>query len=591
MNVNNEINNENYIEIELTEIDGDYNITSINLQGKANIDPATSKVVDGIVYINITPLVEEYRKIPSNFKLSVKAVGNNAIGLTCNHYSDECDIDIPSKPENLEYTSDLGEVKWNSESDTKFELTIIYGVGADVGYVLEPNYENIQRERITVENPTVDDYYKDVIIISKNCAIYETNNNITVIKYYLNYMCNEIRSIEVAGLSDDETISSESITITPEDAYCKTFAGGDGTESYPFEINDGNKQFGNINYYSDKHFKLTSDIEVSSKYIKTFSGKFYGNSKKITINGYQQYEGDDGTQISLIGKVLEGAIIQELTIDIAFEILNLMGLDTCNMSLFVYENCGTIQNIIINKSNSEALQIKNYGTLKIASVVFSNENEVIRCLNNVSISGQLNEKTYIGGVAYTNSATISKSGNNGLLCGTVIGGVVMNLVGGTIDQCYNKGELKQNCQSKFDKVSRDIAGIANFMSNNASITNSYSEIYLTAEDGCNTDVFAGIVVVVGGGCSIQNCYVYIDESQSGLGPNSQNYLFYNLDAYSSVLKQVENLGYCNLTSTDFDLGSNVMIDRDTWLEIEDVKEKFSSYNTTSKKVVLKWESN
>ena len=271
----------------------------------------------------------------------------------------------------------------------------------------------------------------------------------------------------------------------------KVFLEGEGTSSSPALISDLTelemfRDVANagvlVDCYSmySVYFKLTDDIDLSSKYgpdiggkevswepigyIVGFRGTFDGGGH--TISGLYINNPNENRYVGLFSMVDRNSTVKNLTVD-----------GTVTSSSFgagiVGRNWGTVENC----HNSCKLIVRNSS----GGVVGNNEGGIVtNCYNTGDISGSNN----IGGVVGCNGygGTVTNCYNTGDISGSNnIGGVVgRNNDGSTVDSCYNTGNISGS------------GAIGSIVGRNreSNVTNSY---YLsdTAASGIGDDDDAG----------------------------------------------------------------------------------------------------
>ena len=212
------------------------------------------------------------------------------------------------------------------------------------------------------------------------------------------------------------------------------FAGGDGSESNPYQIATAD-QLNEVRYYLDDfrhYYKLTADIDLSSydnwepigSFTTNFNGKMDGNGFKITnLKIDRQGQVDIGlfgcstgiiTNIILIGVVIVGGV-------------NVGGLAGDNLS-------GSISNSYATGSVT--------GTDRVGGLVGSN---VIGTISNSYATGSVTGNDKVGGLVGSNyySGTISNSYATGNVSGNQnVGGLVgHNDLLGIISNSYATGSV------------------------------------------------------------------------------------------------------------------------------------------------------
>jgi hypothetical protein len=239
------------------------------------------------------------------------------------------------------------------------------------------------------------------------------------------------------------------------------FAGGDGSEIHPFEI-ETLTQLQEVRNYTDQHFILIADIDASETSswnggqgfnpigddIVNFTGTFDGNGHTIS---YLTIDREDDWYLGLFGYI-EGGTIENVTL----QNVNVSGNE--RIGGLIGRTNGLVQN---SSSNGQVTgrnhvgglvglnrgQIQNsYSSGEVSSsnnaggLVGSNINEVNSSYSTSNVSGTLHR---IGGLVGENSGNIIKSYATGeVLATTTVGGLVgWNRLSGEINESFSLGDV------------------------------------------------------------------------------------------------------------------------------------------------------
>lgn len=243
------------------------------------------------------------------------------------------------------------------------------------------------------------------------------------------------------------------------DYAASSFEGGEGTAESPYliktaeqlaklakDVNEG------VSTYEDTYFKMVADIDLDGHdwtpigYNRTvgdgddavneradFSGKFDGNGCKISnlyIPGLPNYK-----SMGLFANTSQTFELRNLTIE-SGEITGEMV-----VGAFVGSNDGLVENCV-NKANVSCFYYYSGG---ITGSNYKN-GTVRQCINYGYIlagSGGSNGMS-AGGVTGSNYNLVEECANYGDVetLGTGAGGIVELLEGGTVRNCFNRGEIK-----------------------------------------------------------------------------------------------------------------------------------------------------
>ncbi|MDO5522172.1 MAG: hypothetical protein Q4G58_16880 [bacterium] len=299
-----------------------------------------------------------------------------------------------------------------------------------------------------------------------------------------------------------------------------SFASGMGTVSNPYKI-ETPAQLNEIRNYSDKHFVLVNDIDLSQdrktrdwQPIKTFSGSLDGNGYSIK-NLYVEQEN------SSVGLIVEAS---NATIkNVSLTDVNLSGKNTAGLvvkvpsgSQLTIDGCNVV-GTLKGKQVSAGLVAQAYGKVAIRNV---SANGTIEGGLLGGIIGEMNE----GQVTYaTYKGSISKTGYSYYYSlGGIVGQINTNTTNALIDSCdveatlsngggivgsANGGSIK-NCtmQGSINGYGGGILAVSTSFygeeKNRIQVLNCTNKADITIGGG------GGIVGQANDGCTIKNCINY-----------------------------------------------------------------------------------
>lgn len=262
------------------------------------------------------------------------------------------------------------------------------------------------------------------------------------------------------------TLTSDlSVTVYLDDS---PFAGGIGTDSYPYQVSDV-YQLQSIKDYTDKHFVQINDIDASDTQtwngglgfepigdeLINFSGVYNGNTYKIV----NLYIDRNTVYVGLFGKIEAAQIINVSLID--FTISNTgrwVGGLVGYMNLSSIQNSSTSGEVVGNDYEVGGLVGANYGGNIKNSFSETNVNGGYRVGGLVGLS--------------SSNSTVVNSYSSGDVNGIEeIGGLVgVNVNGGEISYSYSNGVISGN---------NDVGGFVGV--NGASIVSSYWDTQSTSQ--------------------------------------------------------------------------------------------------------------
>lgn len=299
-------------------------------------------------------------------------------------------------------------------------------------------------------------------------------------------------SYYVVALYDQElSIPSNSVTVT-------RFSGGTGSAFNPYQIAIPAQLNCMRNYLNDNSasFILLNDIDltascapggefynfgqgwipVGSSSLNAFSGKFYGNGKKITGLQINRIANNQG----LFG-YLQSAIIQDLEL----ENVNITGTIGCG-GITGIQASGLIINCQVSGSIS--------GTWRIGGIVGEQQSNIKNCHSSGTVSGS----QYIGGISgdmSSNGASATNSSSGSIVTGfsgTYIGGFA-GYGNGSLTNCHASGNVSGGSE---------VGGLIGTTHVSATVNACYSLGSVQA----NGDNAGGLIGKIKGKSYINNCY-------------------------------------------------------------------------------------
>ncbi len=240
------------------------------------------------------------------------------------------------------------------------------------------------------------------------------------------------------------------------------FAGGEGTESNPFEIENAD-QLNNIRGYPDKHFILTQDIDLAK----------FGSGE-----GWEPV----GTNNDPFTGTLEGngKIITSLKMDAS---------DKNNLGLFGCLGAGAeLQGIVLE-------EVEIHGQFVVGGLAALNQGKI----KNSSVTGTIKGAEGVGGLVGKNEEDIYRSGTSGeKVVGAKNVGGLAGLNVGTIERCFSSIEVEGIAASP-----SNIGGLVGENTEggyvktswaSGTVRGSYNVGGLIGENGCQTREVRGSVL-------------------------------------------------------------------------------------------------
>ncbi|MBO8436783.1 MAG: hypothetical protein IAA97_07395 [Spirochaetes bacterium] len=314
------------------------------------------------------------------------------------------------------------------------------------------------------------------------------------------------------------------------------FHGGNGSESYPFEISNSQELINFVervnakDSISTQNFELINDINLTEPIdsIFTFSGTFDGNEKSIigfknkayadleTYKDAGNYVMDDTRTFSAFIQALNGGTLKDVT----FEDFNITAPPSSSRSehrymavaVGVLSNGATIDNVIIGEGSLTSPVRAGGIAAYVKNTDGSNAvNHILNSINNADISTEELTNTYgtAGGILSTTAAggTVLVSGceNTGTIIGYVAGGIAGDIQnnrdkGMTDDGTEINGILIENCHNTGAIKGVEYAGgiLGNFWNGAAgdikSSTNGNTVEYYAQSGLSNSSVKLGGIV-------------------------------------------------------------------------------------------------
>ncbi|WP_275901145.1 beta strand repeat-containing protein, partial [Paenibacillus periandrae] len=260
-------------------------------------------------------------------------------------------------------------------------------------------------------------------------------------------------------------------------AYAEGFAGGQGSQSDPYQIATA-AQLDEVRNHLDASFKLIADIDLNvSPYkdaqgwvpigndISPFTGNMNGKGYKITNLTINRSSSD---YIGLFGATDSNSVITNIKLeDISVQGQNYVG-------GLVGDNQGTISNSYTT-GNSTTVSVS--GSQNVGGLVGVNE---FGSISNSYATGNVNGSDYYAGglVGNNYSGSISNSYATGSVNGNnSVGGLAGNIFFGSINNSYATGRVNGNIY---------VGGlVGNNINNYGTITNSFYNIDTTGQPSGN----------------------------------------------------------------------------------------------------------
>ena len=261
--------------------------------------------------------------------------------------------------------------------------------------------------------------------------------------------------------------------LTASAADFANAAGGTGTEGDPYQIST-----------ADQLKALAEAVNGGEAY----SGTYFKLTEDINLNGS---EDDQWTPIGDESKAFDGTFDGG-----GYEITGLYidDPDSAYQGLFGYVGSGgTVKNLSVSGN----ISVRGF----VGGIVGLNKGTVENCYNTGSVTGNY----YVGGIAGRNYGTVTNCYNTGAVSGNYhiggnVGGVVgSNEDGGTVKNCYNTGNVKDET----DGLSNTgyVGGVVGY-NNNSTVENCYNTGSVTSE-GQNVGGVVGYNYRSG---TVENCY-------------------------------------------------------------------------------------
>lgn len=510
--------------------------------------------------------------------------GTNTLFLSSS-YSDYTTVTLPPKVSTIKFENGL--VTWGWEDGeapegamnvklqneyvvnevTEDELTDYWQATSDHYYGLNESGVKIAGSETTNDSPTRP--YSEIIRrtmiyqatndgnykVQVTDIIYLQNNGTTPTSYKLTSIGEQYKvSITILSFTTTGENEEENNFASPT-AYItglnfNAFVHGDGSEYYPYEVNSYT-HLENIRGFSDRHFALTSDIDMVYSSgenqgqiypwiaLEEFSGVLDGG--KYDDDG--EYDGnytiknftfdmssalkDDGAQAIYLAFAKENSgTIKNLNIEVNFSDINAHNY-TMNVSTIATNNTGTIDNVHVkgamdqsSQSTAGTLNILNKGTsggTNVAGLVIDNQGTISNSsvFANIVSLDNTNNPAYAGGIARKNSGTITNTNFNGSIRSNYFGGIVAELeANGIVNECnvlsdtilYATDEIAEvyyasSLNPPTMTISKHVTagGLVGSMKENTSITDCSSEATILGFQGDSTSTkmaIAGLVAYV-----------------------------------------------------------------------------------------------
>lgn len=555
-------------------------------------------------------------------KVYVQAIGSLDDGTKylSSSYSDCKVITIPSAPIGHDYNSDKGIISWDLEDATNKHnaiLTLEYTVsgvtldeyrnywqllteqypeisvidGNVTGATVTPDEEDMDKSsrssdiiyrKITSATKGDDGTYTLTVV---DTVFLRGSTGHTPTEYQLTHTAQYNKISVVITASDDPEYKGEyqsmPYEITGYGAENKTkvsfevFASGDGSTLLPYQIADVNNLNG-IKYFTDKHFLITQDINVSNNWTmitdeftgsitgKLLDGNRYPNIATIKMNRGDEYDTSSYGENKILNlafmySIAVGASISNLNFNLAYSLSGAYDNSYVYVAGLAINNSGTIKNVNIDKikidentiyNSTIYVKISNDLELKVAGMVLNNYGSIID--SSVSVGNndikEINKKDddyYNQGIFALDGASSTKdsyvyaqaTGIAGVNYGKIIstyfsGDITSNYIGGIsgtnrgiIDRCYVEGNAYLvNCGSS---SSNDIANHRDMVYGGISIELNDKEnnscVEIDAVQIINSYSIMKVTVyrqlTNAGNCNIGGLVYYIDGNEATIQNN------------------------------------------------------------------------
>ena len=520
-------------------------------------------------------------------------------------YSTYTAIGVPPQPTSLSYDKSNGELSWKVESSTAYNIKIEtnYQVSNVTADELN-NYWKVSSDKVTGINnadltvaktyiPYEEIVHREVILISQSGDTYtisvrdiiyltaSDNGGVTPTSYILTTVGTGY-SFAVTAMSfvgEEDKFASEPTYLELSSVF-QLFAGGDGSEKYPYEITDY-AQLQTISSFMDRAFVINNTIEASDAQgnqltwtpIKgEFTGTLDGQGNALSGFAMTSTLNSSGSNAIIALVETNSGTIKNIVINLADTGMtykdNTIGI---NAGVIAITNNGTIDNVTV----SGIIEITPAGTISsgIATSVGGIVVDNYGTISNVHVNATMTvlddseNLASAGGIARRNYGTIESSDFAGSIKSNRIGGITGTNYG-TINKCFvdNATIIATNESATSSTIYKGaqvggIAGAISVGSNGdvARIINSYSKATIIVNKGA--DSTTGHTYTVGGLVAsasynqdiyIANCYVATNITKGTVNGSSAINIYHMLE--SNDLVAGENLvdNYYIIVDCDFE---------------------------------------
>jgi len=502
-----EINDKEYIFEQLTNIDLNYYQVTIPSSDVSNSDeirtgifkqfwevdtqkssataPETVSVDIAQITIDAIVINERDENIPNLVKDDFEITGTDADKLTIT----EVTVNNNNYSITATTTTVAGNYTYNLNAKGKLvqeniPLQTLAGIPHINSTVNRTSDETVSsRDRIiTVEATVIDQYNNPITGLTKDDfavtseSTFAIQNSVPVQNTYTLTIQTPVTEGDYTATLTAKTIAIGAFTIkvfVPDD-----FAGGDGTETDPYQITEW-AHLDNIRLYLNNenlHFKLMNDLNSESSGYSEFASDTANDGK-----GWQPF-GNSGSNTHFKG-IFDGNNKSISDLNINREATNYVGL------------FGLIQNATIKNLKLTNVNIK--GKDQVGVIGEAKDAKIENCSSDGTVNGGSN----VGGlIGFGYNTTIENCSSDGTVNG-------VSSVGGLIG--YGHNTTIENCSSDDTVKGRsNVGGLIGF-GYITTINNSHSLAKVEGEDS-----IGGLVGLLGGGSTITNSYTYYHDDSS-----------------------------------------------------------------------------
>ena len=355
---------------------------------------------------------------------------------------------------------------WEIQEETSYPYLSLQGTPSSFNYpITELPPTNLVAEQgdgsilLTWNEPAIDlpssyNIYRNNTLLTNTTSTSYTDSDVTNYTTYSYYV--------KAVFNEGETLATNTASVY----YFLGFAGGDGTESNPYQIADAG-QLSGMRKYSNAYFIQTADIDL----------------------GVAPWNQDEGWQPVHFGGVYNGN---------GFTITNLTINRPGNSNIGLFGYCSgevlNLKNITITNANVNG---SSYTGILAGYIHASNQEAITRCNVDGTVTSSMNQ---VGGiVGYFRDGSISKSSAQVTVNGNdYLGGAVGFFLNASITECYSTaiingtsyigglvGQLQHstitNCYANGSITGYSAGGLLG-QTYNTVVTNSFSFTQITPQD-------------------------------------------------------------------------------------------------------------